>query len=199
MTNMRILVLATKNRGKAVEFSALLPADIKIMTLDDMNMLSPDETGMTFAENATMKAVEVSKLVDAIVLADDSGLEVDALNGEPGVYSARYAGEPGNDRSNIDLLLRRLEGVDESKRAGRFVCSVVVARGGDVLFSAEGRCEGRIGHERRGENGFGYDPVFCFDDGRTMAELSTGEKNQISHRAMAYRNVADRLKALFTE
>jgi XTP/dITP diphosphohydrolase len=193
MITHRFVVLATKNRGKAVEFSALLPADIGVRTLVDLNLESPDESGVTFAENAAIKAATISEAVDTLVLADDSGLEVDALDGAPGVYSARYAGEPGDDERNIDLLLDRLSDVADPGRTARFVCQVAVARGGSILATAEGSCPGRIGHERRGSNGFGYDPVFVLADGRTMAELSTEEKNQISHRAEAFRNVADRL------
>jgi XTP/dITP diphosphohydrolase len=162
-------------------------------------MESPDETGVTFAENAELKAREISRLTPWPVIADDSGLEVDALDGAPGVYSARYSGEPPDDQRNIDLLLAQLAAVSDASRTGRFRCVVAVARKGEVLFTAAGACEGVIGHERRGANGFGYDPVFILPDGRTMAEISDEEKNQISHRAVAFRTVAEPLTELMDE
>jgi XTP/dITP diphosphohydrolase len=162
-------------------------------------MESPEETGATFLENAELKAREISLRTPDLVIADDSGLEVDALGGEPGVYSARYSGEPPDDERNIDLLLAKLEGVDPDRRTGRYRCVVAVAQRGEILLTAAGSCEGTIGYERRGSNGFGYDPIFIMADGRTMAELSDVQKNQISHRAVAFRAVADSLTELIGE
>jgi XTP/dITP diphosphohydrolase len=199
LTMRQVVILATKNMGKAREISALLSQDIEVQTLQDIDVESPEETGDTFAANAAIKATEISKIVGRIVLADDSGLEVDALGGAPGVRSARFAGEPPDDGRNISLLLRRLEAVESDRRSARFVCAVAVARNGQVLFTSEGRCEGHIGRERKGSNGFGYDPVFILNSGQTMAEITNEEKNRISHRAMAFRNVAEHLHALLNE
>lgn len=168
-------------------------------SLRELGLESPKETGATFAENAALKAREISLRTEAVVIADDSGLEVDALGGEPGVYSARYSGEPPDDERNIELLIERLSGTPDEERTGRFRCAVAVARGGEILLTASGTCEGTIGHERRGTNGFGYDPVFILADGRTMAELSDDEKNVISHRAVAFRAVAEELTELIAE
>ncbi len=192
------VVLATKNRGKVTEFLALLPGDIEIKTLDDMNMSAPPETGVTFAENAAIKALGISALCDAIVIADDSGLEVDVLSGAPGVWSARFAGEPPDDERNIELLLEKLQGIPDKDRTARFVCSVIVSRGDQILLESMGYCDGVIGHERRGTNGFGYDPLFILPNGRTMAELSPDQKNALSHRAHAFRQVAEPLYELVT-
>ena len=192
------VVLATKNRGKVREFLALLPGDIAIKTLEEMGMSAPPETGLTFAENATIKALGISALCDAIVVADDSGLEVHALGGAPGVWSARFAGEPADDERNIDLLLAKLQGVPDKDRTARFVCSVIVSRGDQVLLESSGFCDGVVGHERRGTNGFGYDPIFILPNGRTMAELTPEEKNTLSHRAHAFRQVAEPFFELVT-
>jgi XTP/dITP diphosphohydrolase len=193
------LVLATTNQGKVREFAALLTPAVTVRSLRDLKLSVPEETGNTFAENAALKATAISLATDAIVVADDSGLEVDALGGEPGVRSARYAGEPGDDQRNIDLLLRRLAGTPLELRSARFRCAVAVAQRGEILLVSEGACEGSIGFERRGTNGFGYDPVFVLQDGRTMAELSANGKNMISHRAVAFRGVAEPLTELFEE
>lgn len=193
------IVLATSNPGKIREFAALLPPTLTVLSLRDLGVEGPEETGETFADNAELKATTISRLTDALVVADDSGLEVDALQGAPGVRSARYAGEPPNDERNIDLLLERLSDVPQPLRTARFRCAVAVARHGEVLLRADGSCEGTIGFERRGSNGFGYDPIFVFSDGRTMAELSAEEKNQVSHRAIAFRAVAEPLTELVAE
>lgn len=199
MSKLPSLVLASSNQGKVREFAKLFPANVHVASLRELGLDSPEETGVTFLENATLKAREISLQVTGLVVADDSGLEVDALDGAPGVYSARYSGEPPDDERNIDLLLARLEHVPDAARTGRFQCVVAVARAGEVVLSAAGSCEGTIGHSRRGLNGFGYDPVFVLPDGRTMAELSDEEKNQISHRAVAFRAVAEPLNELIAE
>jgi len=183
------LILATSNPGKVAELRSMLPSTIPVRSLLDLGLTGPEETGTTFAENAALKAIDISTRVPGLVVADDSGLEVDALGGAPGVYSARFAGEPPDDRRNIDLLLKRLSGKPESERTARFRCAIATARYGKVMLTAEGICEGHIGHECRGFDGFGYDPVFVLPSGRTMAELKTEEKNQISHRAVAFRNI----------
>jgi XTP/dITP diphosphohydrolase len=193
------IVLASSNPGKVREFAKLFPANVRIVSLRELRLESPEETGITFAENAAIKAREISLQTDSVVVADDSGLEVDALDGEPGVYSARYSGEPPDDERNIDLLLDRLSGTPQESRAARYRCVVAVARGGEMLLTSSGSCEGTIGHERKGTNGFGYDPLFIMADGRTMAELSDDEKNQISHRAVAFRAVAGPLTELIEE
>jgi XTP/dITP diphosphohydrolase len=199
MTSPPRLVLASSNPGKVREFATLLPANVHVASLRELGMESPDETGATFVENAELKAREISLLTPSLVIADDSGLEVDVLGGEPGVFSARYSGEPPDDERNIDLLLSRMEGVSLDRRTGRYRCVVAVARRGEILLTAAGSCEGTIGFERRGTNGFGYDPIFVMSDGRTMAELSDVEKNQVSHRAVAFRAVADSLTGLIEE
>jgi len=190
------ILLATSNPGKAKELAALLPPGVEIATLADLCLEGPEETGTTFAENAVLKAVTLSEKTVALVIADDSGLEVDALDGDPGVRSARYAGEPPDDQRNNALLLERLQGVPPAERTARFLCSVMVAQKGRVLLRGEGSCEGTVGFAPQGSGGFGYDPLFVLPDGRTMAELEASEKNQISHRAIAYRKLARELQLL---
>ena len=145
---------------------------------------SVEETGTTFMENATLKAVEISKQVPGLVLSDDSGLEVDALGGAPGVYSSRYAGEDGNDSANNTKLLHELDGVGD--RTARFRCVMVLAENGKVLASFDGSVEGHIIHQLHGQGGFGYDPLFTPDGfTQTFAELGEDIKNGFSHRARA--------------
>ena len=193
------LIVATSNPGKIAEIRSMLASTIAIRSLSDLGIIGPQETGTSFAENAALKAIDVSNRVHGFVLADDSGLEVDALGGAPGVYSARFAGEPPDDRRNIEMLLKRLSGTSDGQRTARFKCSIAVARNGAVVLTADGTCEGRIGYECRGSNGFGYDPIFVLPSGHTMAELGLEEKNQISHRAVAFRNVAGALLGLIDE
>lgn len=182
---MTRLVLATGNEGKARELRSLVPASFEVITSSSLGLAIPEETGSTFEENARIKAVAVSILVPDLVVADDSGLVVDALAGRPGVRSARYAGEPSDDAANIQLLLDELQEPAANDRAARFVCTLCLARAGGVLALVEGEVEGRIAMERRGTLGFGYDPVFITRDGRCMAELTPEEKNRISHRGAA--------------
>lgn len=191
---MTVLVFATRNPGKLVELRELL-ADLSGLdprSLDELDTPVPevDEDGETFAANAALKARAVSRATGLPALADDSGLEVDALGGAPGVRSARYAGEPSDDERNNDALLAALAGVPEERRSARFRSVVALAdlRGGlgDEVRSAEGSCEGRILFERRGAGGFGYDPLFFAPElGATFAEAGVGAKGQISHRARA--------------
>lgn len=185
---MREIVLATRNPKKVEEIRAML-ADlpIRILSLADFpGIPEPQETGATFAENATIKALAAAKATGKVALADDSGLEVDALGGRPGVLSNRFAGQGATDRDKYMLVLRLMDGVPEDKRTARFRAAIAIARPDGYTVVVEGTCEGRIAHEPRGEYGFGYDPIFYLPDiGKTMAELPPEEKNKVSHRAKA--------------
>ena len=184
------LLLATNNPGKAAEFRQLLagcgwqlvaPAELGLT-------IQVEETGQTYAENATLKAVEYSRAGGLVTLADDSGLEVDALDGRPGVLSARYAGADRTDQERVQALLDELAGVPDDERTARFRCVIAIADTTGRVELVDGTVEGRIGHEPRGENGFGYDPVFLLPErGMTTAELPPDEKNAVSHRAVAAR------------
>jgi XTP/dITP diphosphohydrolase len=196
MTMAPRLLIATTNEGKLREFRSLTPENIVLVSLTDLVLPSPDETGNTLAENALLKAQSAATSSGLLCLADDSGLEVDALGGDPGVYSARYAGEPASDRRNIEKLLVELDGVPASQRTARFRCVVSIAAPDGPIAQAEGVCEGKIGFEPRGDNGFGYDPIFLLPCGQTMAELSPSEKNVISHRSMAIAAIAPTLRSL---
>jgi len=189
---MKEVIIATKNPGKAREFEHIFSSrEITVLTLLDFPEIPEvDETGTTFEENAALKAEAVSKALGKMVIGDDSGLIVDALEGRPGIYSARYAGEPKNDERNTDKVLSELEGTPEEKRSARFYCALAVAVPGQETITVSGTCEGRILEERRGSNGFGYDPVFYVPEkGLAMAELSSDEKNKISHRANALKKL----------
>lgn len=182
------LVLATRNAKKVEELKTLL-ADlpIRILSLRDFpEAPETPETGTTFAENAELKARAAALATGRPALADDSGLEVDALGGEPGVYSNRFAGPTATDRDRYMRVLELMDGVPEDKRTARFRAAVAVARPDGETIVVEGTCEGRIALEPRGEHGFGYDPVFYLPElGKTMAELRPDEKNRISHRGKA--------------
>ncbi len=186
---MQDLLVATGNSHKTAEIRAILGAGYVVSDLKAHPELPEvEETGSTFLENATLKAVEISKQVEGLILSDDSGLEVDALGGEPGVYSSRYAGEAGNDAANNKKLLHELQGKDN--RAARFRCVMVLAQDGEVLTSFDGAVEGRMLSELHGEGGFGYDPLFVPDGyDQTFSQLSEGIKNQLSHRAVAMQKV----------
>lgn len=185
------IVIASGNQGKIREFRQLFSKyGIETIAMNDLDETLPDveETGDTFEENARLKAETISDIIQVPVLADDSGLEVDALNKRPGVYSARYAGEQKDDQANLQKVLNELEGKED--REARFVCVLALARPGKETVYKRGTCEGQIGLEPQGENGFGYDPVFYpegFD--RTMAQLSSDEKNRISHRSNALKQL----------
>lgn len=195
------LVLATSNQGKIRELKAMLEAagqTWEVLGLSDFpGYEAPEENGATFRENAALKAVAAAAYTGLPCLADDSGLCVDALEGRPGVRSARYAGEGHSDAANIQKLLQELREVPEEKRTAHFACALCLADPAGVLFECEGRCQGRIARECRGDRGFGYDPVFLLPDGRTMAELQPEEKNAISHRGRAYEQVLPRLTTQF--
>lgn len=199
---MREIVIATKNKGKALEFEQMFqPFQIQVKTLLDFPEFPEiEETGATFEENAIIKAESVMKETKAMVMADDSGLVIDALDGRPGVYSARYAGPEKDDEANIQKVLRELEGVPLSKRTARFYCALALAIPGRETITVNGTCEGFITFEKKGANGFGYDPIF-FVQGyeRTMAELLPNEKNKISHRAKALAKMRTILEQLERE
>lgn len=181
---MSRLIVATKNPGKAREIRRLLADEVSVETLvDHPDIEQPPEDAETFEGNARIKAEHLMERLRVPVLADDSGLVVDALGGQPGVRSARYA--PGTDADRIHKLLDALKGVPKERRTARFVCAMVLARPGETPIVREGKCEGRIGEVPRGSGGFGYDPVFVLPDGRTMAELDPEEKNGVSHRGRA--------------
>jgi XTP/dITP diphosphohydrolase len=193
---MRHLLLATRNAHKAREFSEILGGDFVVRDLsDELEAPVIEETGSTFAENAILKAVGISRRFPALVVADDSGLEVDALDGAPGVFSARYAGPGATDAQNTARLLSELSAVSKERLpTARFRCVLAVARNGEVLGTFEGAIEGVIVDSPRGSSGFGYDPVFQPNGfAQTFAELSAAEKNQISHRARAIRLLRARL------
>ena len=197
---MKIL-LATQNQGKVRELQELLVDEgIEVLSLLDIpDWEDVEENGVTFADNASLKAREAVRRTGLIALADDSGLEVDALNGAPGVYSARYAGEPKDDERNNDKLLHLLETTPEEKRTARFRCALVMVTPFGEEYLTEGAVEGRILTGCRGADGFGYDPVFYLPEfARTMAELTLTEKNTLSHRAQAFRKVIPMLRNLKT-
>lgn len=200
---MRI-IFATGNEGKMREIRAILgDMEIEVRSMKEAGLaLDIEEDGSTFEENARIKAAAVAKALAAqgkteecVVMADDSGLEIDALNKEPGVYSARYLGEETPFSEKSENLLRRLKDVPEEKRTARFVCAIAAVFPGGEEIVTEGVVEGRIGGELRGDNGFGYDPIFYLPEhGRTAAELTDEEKNQISHRSRALEQMKEELR-----
>ncbi|CAI8959631.1 MULTISPECIES: XTP/dITP diphosphatase [Bacillus] len=201
---MKHVVVATKNIGKVREFAELFERfDLEIKSLHDFPHIEEvEETGETFEENALLKADSLCKQLNSIVIADDSGLIVDALNGNPGVRSARYAGEQKDDQANIDKVLTELDGISMEKRTARFYCALAVAFPEENKESVivNGTCEGKILEQRRGENGFGYDPIFYVEEyKRAMAELTSDEKNEISHRGRALRKLEEKISAWFLE
>ncbi len=194
-----LLYAATTNEGKLREFvEACARSPVKDLYVQPLPGLSeiepPAETGSTFAENAAIKAQYYSRFTDGFLFSDDSGLEVDALQGAPGVYSARYAGKDATDAENNALLLENLRGVKH--RAARFVCVIALARQDRLLFTTRGSVEGEILTAERGHQGFGYDPLFFFPAfSRTFAEVSQQEKLQVSHRGLAFRALLGRIAA----
>lgn len=176
----------------------LEPFGIEILPLAQFTDVGAAETGLTFVENAILKARHAAQVAQLPAIADDSGVEVDALRGAPGIYSARYAGEGATDEDNLRKLLRVLEGRPANERAARYCCALAFLRWADDPFPviAQASWEGRIGTAPRGSGGFGYDPIFeLAERGVTAAELSAAEKNQISHRAQALRRLVDELRA----
>ncbi len=195
------LVLSSRNNYKLTELRGLLSdLDIQIASLKDFPEMPPVvEDGKNFKENAAKKALAAAQFTRLLALADDSGLEVDALNGQPGVLSARFSGEGATDETNNARLLELLRDVPEGKRTARFRCAIAIATPEGQLEYAEGSCEGAIALAPRGTNGFGYDPLFMPDGfgGRTFAELQPGEKNAISHRGRALAAARQLLMARF--
>lgn len=199
---MRI-IFATGNKGKLREINDILKdLNIPIVSLKDAGITSePEETGVTFEENAVIKAkyaAEILKYEDAIFMADDSGLEVDALGGEPGVYSARYMGEETPYSIKNKNIIDRLDGIENDKRTARFVCAIAAVLPDGSTIATRGTIEGKIGYEERGANGFGYDPIFYLPDmSLSTAELSPDEKNKISHRGKALEAMKNKLKEIY--
>lgn len=191
------LLLATNNQGKVNEYRSLLeglPYDM-VSLADEGITIEVEETGTTFEENARLKATLLAEASGLLTLADDSGLEVDALGGEPGVRSARYAGEGASDRERIDYLLSRLANVSWEDRTARFVCVIALAAPNGKTEIRSGECRGYIAFEPKGESGFGYDPVFYLPEmEKTMAEIPQEVKNRISHRAEAAAKAYEFLK-----
>lgn len=190
------IVVASKNAGKVAEFASVL-ADlpVKVRALSDFgNVTEAIEDGETFYANAVLKAEHYAKITGLPCLADDSGLEVDALGGAPGVYSARYSGDNATDEANNSKLLNELAKDEGSSRTARFRCALALVSPGRHMITAEGTCEGIIIDEPRGQGGFGYDPLFYVPEmGKTLAEMTMTEKNSISHRGQAIRNLAVKL------
>lgn len=197
----KTVIIATNNAHKVEEIETALDfEEWRFLSLKQAGIVSnPEETGMTFVENARIKAHAAHEASqDCAVLADDSGLIVDALDGAPGVYSSRYAGVDGDDAANNAKLLRELEGVADDKRTARFASVLVFIDVDGKETVAEGFVEGRIGHQERGSEGFGYDPLFLPEvctDGKTMAELTQDQKNSISHRGNALRSLKEKIES----
>jgi len=197
---MQQLIVATRNRNKTREIQQILGPKFELRDLTAYPEISEIvENGKSFEENAKLKAIAVSKELSGLVIADDSGLEVAALNGAPGIYSARYAGDKATDKENIDRLLGELGriGAQRDQRRARFRCVLTLARNGQMLDMFEGIIEGTIADQPRGSRGFGYDPIFVPKGfGHTFAELPAELKNRISHRAQAIRAFAAKLTAI---
>ena len=192
------LVLASGNAGKLAELRALLGDGFTLHAQSEFGVRDADETGLSFIENAILKARHAARATGLPALGDDSGLCVDALHGAPGLYSARYAGVHGDSDANIDKLLREIDGIADPARTARFVCVLALVRHADdpMPLVAEGRWEGRILRARRGGNGFGYDPVFFSPlHGCSAAELAADVKNRDSHRGRALAALRERLQA----
>ena len=182
------IIFATGNAGKMKEVREILKdLNVEVLSMKEAGIQADvEENGKTFQENAVIKAREIMKISGEVVLADDSGLEIDYLNKEPGIYSARYMGEDTSYRIKNANLIERLQGVPDEKRTARFVCAIAAAFPDGSIETTEGTIEGRIGYEEKGENGFGYDPIFYVPEfGCTTAELTGEQKNQISHRGKA--------------
>lgn len=196
------LLIATKNTGKVKEIEKLLSnLPVTLKSLNDFpHIPEPEETGSTFAENAVLKARYYALQTNLPALADDSGLEIKALNNAPGIFSARYAGENASQSEKIEKILAEIEQVESDNRQARFVCSVAISdQNGAISFSADGTCNGKISLEPRGNNGFGYDPVFIPDGfSETFGELSDNVKQQISHRAQAIQKIIAYLQSFLT-
>jgi XTP/dITP diphosphohydrolase len=196
---LRILILATANQNKKIEMTALLqglPLDLRTLA-DYPGLAMPEEDQDTFVGNAVKKAQVVAEHSGEMAIADDSGLEVEALGGRPGVYSSRYAGVEGDYERNNRLLLNELSDIPPQERGARFVAVIAIATPGNRTYTVQGVCPGRIADAPRGEGGFGYDPLFIYEPkGLTFAEMSASEKNAVSHRARALRQARELLGQL---
>lgn len=196
---MKTFIIASNNKGKVKELDRILnPLGIAAVTAKQAGISLDDveETGATFAENAFIKASAAFKKTGMPSIADDSGLTVDALNGEPGVYSARYAGENATDADRINKLLDNMKNVLFEKRTAHFVCSICCIIDEDTVITSEGRCSGFISAEPIGDGGFGYDPVFMTESGKSFAQLSDEEKDAVSHRGKALKELFGKLEKL---
>ena len=188
-------IIATHNMKKRNELARILePLGVEVLTAEQagVELTDVEETGTTFEENARLKSESGCKETGMPCIGDDSGLMVDALDGAPGVYSARYAGDHGNDPANIALLLKNMKDVPDEKRTARFVCTVCCTYPDGREIVVNGTCEGKIGYEPKGDGGFGYDPVFMVGD-KSFAELTAEEKDKISHRGNALKALAKAL------
>ena len=193
---MATLVIATRNKGKIAEIARILSFDsgIQIRSVAEFDLADIEETGTTFEENAALKALTVARATAFAALADDSGLEVDALNGAPGIFSARFAGSHGDDQANNEKLLAELASVAPNKRSARFVAVIAVAKPDGSTIMERGELLGEIALSLRGENGFGYDPLFLPQgSAKTLGEFEPGRKDEISHRAKALAEIAPRI------
>ena len=196
---MKRLVFATGNEGKMKEIRVILgDLDYEILSMKEAGITADIvEDGKTFEENAEIKAKAISKLANCLVLADDSGLEVDYMDKQPGIYSARWLGEDTSYDVKNNKIIENLKGVPDEERTARFVCAVAAAFPDGRVITKRGTIEGIIGYEQRGENGFGYDPIFFLPEyGKTTAELSLEEKNKISHRGRALEQIKEELKKM---
>ncbi|MBO4976931.1 MAG: XTP/dITP diphosphatase [Lachnospiraceae bacterium] len=193
----RRIVFATGNTGKVKEIQMIMEdTGMEVLSMKEAGIsVDIEENGTTYEENALIKAREVAKYTDAIVMADDSGLEVDYLNKEPGILSARYLGEDTSYRIKNQNLIDRLQGVSDEKRTARFVCAIAAVLPDGKELTTRATIEGRIGYEEKGSHGFGYDPIFYVPEfGKTTAELTEEEKNRVSHRGKALRLMKEELK-----
>lgn len=193
---MSTLVIATRNKGKIAEIARILSFDsgIEIRSVAEFDLADIEETGTTFEENAALKALTVARATGFAALADDSGLEVDAINGAPGIYSARYAGSHGDDKANNEKLIRELAGIAPKERSARFIAVIAVAKPDGSTIMARGELEGEISESARGVNGFGYDPLFMpLGSAKTLGEFEPGRKDEISHRAKALAEIAPKI------
>lgn len=193
---MKRIIFATGNAGKMKEIREIIAdLDVEIVSMKEAGVdVEIVENGSSFEENAVIKARTIMEHTGELVLADDSGLEIDYLNGEPGIYSARYMGEDTSYHIKNNNLISRLEGVEDEKRTARFVCAIAAAFPDGEILTVRDTVEGRIGYEEKGENGFGYDPIFYLPEyGKSSAQLSPEEKNRISHRGKALRKMKEEL------
>ncbi|WP_436874954.1 XTP/dITP diphosphatase [Mammaliicoccus lentus] len=193
---MKDIIIASNNKGKIEDFKAIFPKANVIGISEIAPDFDVEETGTTFEENAILKSETASKALNKIVIADDSGLSVEALYGEPGIYSARYAGEPKDDQANIEKLLSNLK--DKENKNAEFICAIAVSEPGKDIVTYVGKVQGEIIDEQRGENGFGYDPIFFVPSlDKTMAELTAAEKSAISHRGNAIKLMNEDIRERF--